>query len=128
METNDLLNELLQEFKIFNQIHKEIDDSLKIMARSEIENRLKNIFTNSDEIRVYELSNGENPTTEIEKHVAISASSISRLWKKWEEEYGIVESEGYHNPYRAKYSLVGLALFFGKPTTEITTQDIEEGK
>ena len=125
MENEDLINALLDELKTLNQNQKEISQTLKILARSEIERRLTHIFSNEFELLIYQLSNGENPTTEIAKHVPLSTQTISKLWQKWEEQE-IVETEGYRNPYRAKYSLEQLALIFGKPTKTDVTQAEEK--
>ncbi len=113
MENEEILNELLKQLKTLNQTQREINLSLKILARSETEGRLTHLFNNPHELIIYQLSNGENPTTVIAKHVPISTQSISKLWQKW-EELEIVQTKGYRNPYQAKYSLEELALLFGK--------------
>ncbi|MCB2160476.1 hypothetical protein KQH40_00150 [bacterium] len=117
MENEEFLKALLDELKSLNQSQKEISQTLKLLSRSEIERRLSHIFGNSYELIIYQLTNGENPTTEISKHVPISTQTISKLWQKW-EELEIVETEGYRNPYRTKYSLEELALLFGIPHIE----------
>lgn len=124
MENEEFYKELLDELKSLNQTQKEINQSLKILVRSEIESRLSQIFSNAYEIKIYQLSNGENPTTEIAKHVPISTQTISKLWQKW-GELEIAETEGYRNPYRAKYPLEELALIFGEPP-EIKVTQLEE--
>ena len=84
MVIEDLIIKLIEELKILNKHQDEICKILQVLARSEIESRLKHIFKNEDEVLVYQLSNGVNPTTEIEKKVSISAMTISRLWQRWE--------------------------------------------
>jgi hypothetical protein len=125
MENEELLDVVLDELRTLNQTQKDISFTLKVLARSEIEKRLAHIFKNRDEILIYQLSNGENPSTEIAKFVSITGKSISRLWQKWEEEFGIVETEGYRNPYHGKYSLEELALLFGKLPVEEVIEEKE---
>lgn len=125
MENEDLLNELLGELKLLNQTQKEISHIFKVLVRGEIEKRLSYIFEGSDEILIYQLSDGEKTTSDLTKYVGVSKMTISRLWQKW-EELEIVETEGYRNPYRAKYSLEELALFFGKPPTNDVPQAEEK--
>ena len=115
MENDELLNKLLDELKTLNQTQSEISTTLKVLARQMIEKRLSHIFEDSEEILIYQLSDGDRTTGALEKLVTGSKMTISRLWKKW-EELGIVETEGYRNPYRAKYSLEELSLVYGKQT------------
>lgn len=115
METEELLNDLLDELKVLNQTQKDISHTLNVLARSGVERRLSHIFEGRDEILVFQLSDGEKTTSEISKHVGVSKMTISRLWQKWEEELDIVETSGYRNPYRAKYSLEELALLIVQP-------------
>ena len=114
MENEELLKEIIEEIKLLNMHQNHICKALQVLARGEVESRLKNIFKDEDEIKVYLLSDGSNTTTEIEKLVSMSPMSISRLWQKWEEEFGIVETKGYRRPYRGKYTLEELAILFGK--------------
>lgn len=124
MENEDLINSLIYELKMLNQTQKEISQTLKVLARSECEKRLTHLFKNKDEILIYQLTDGKNTTTEIEKHVPISTQSISKLWQKW-EELGIAKTEGYRNPYKAKYSLEELTLLLGNDSEKIDDEDNE---
>lgn len=127
MENEELLNKLLDQLKTLSQTQNEISTTLKVLVRQEIEKRLSHIFEDNEEILIYQLSDGKTPTSEISKHVAASTATISRLWQKWEENYGIVETAGYRNPYRAKYSLEELVLLFGRlPKTDSAQPENEE--
>ena len=123
MENEELLNDLLEELKLLNKTQKDISYSLNILIRSEIETRLKHIFNDGSEILVYQLSDGKRPSSEIAEFLGVSGMTISRLWKKWDDEFGIVETKGYRNPYKAKYTLGELALLFGKPLINDVPQD-----
>lgn len=125
MENEEFYKALLDELKSLSQTQKEINRSLKILARDETEKRLSHFLKSSYEIKVYQLSNGENPSTEVAKHVPISSATITRLWQKW-EQLGIVETKGYHKPYRAKYSLEELVLIFGEPLQSEVPQTEEQ--
>ena len=130
MENEELFIELIEEIKKSNKIHSEIKSSLQVLVRSEVDLRLREIFKNEEEMIVYQLSNGINTTSEIEKHVSISSRTISRLWQKWDEELGIVETEGYRKwprvreliefSKRMEYKKLGIAFCVG--LREETTQ------
>ncbi len=122
MENEKLLSDLLEEMKLLNQTQKDISHSLDVLIRSEVETRLTHIFNDGNEILVYQLSDGKRSTSEITKFLDVSRMSISRLWKKWEEELGIVETDGFRKPYKAKYTLEELALLFGKPSKNNSSQ------
>lgn len=126
MEHVEVLIDLLDELRDLNQTQTEINQTLKVMARSEIEQRLSHIFDGSDEILVYQLSDGDKSSSEIAKYVGVSGTTIARLWNRWEEEFGIVETAGYRKPYRAKSSLEELALLFGKPPINGVAQAEDE--
>ena len=114
MENEELLNGVLDELRTLNQTQKDISHTLQVLARTEIESRLWPLFEASDDMFIYQLSDGVKTTADLAKHIGTSKMTISRLWQKW-EDLEIVETEGYRNPYRAKYSLEELALIFGKP-------------
>ncbi|MDK2979771.1 MAG: hypothetical protein PWQ55_118 [Chloroflexota bacterium] len=113
MENEELLNNIFKELNSWNQTQLEISRSIKILVRESVEKRLAHIFSSPYEFLIYQLSDGQRPSTEIAKLVPISKKTILKIWQKW-EELGIVETEGYKNPYRAKYSLEELALIFGE--------------
>ena len=54
-----------------------------------------------EEKKIYELSNGQRSTREIEKLVNASRSKIASLWKKW-YKIGIVESSDKYGGTRMK--------------------------
>lgn len=113
MDKKDIQEEILGELKSLNRTHSELISLLTIFAQDEIEKHLSHIFSNSKELLVYKLTDGEKSSASIAELVNVSHTTISRWWQKWDEEYGIVETSGYRNPYRAKYTLVELALLFG---------------
>ena len=112
---NDIVQEeILGELKTLNKYQSELLSLITIFALDEIEKRLSHIFRDSDEFLVYKLTNGENSTVKIAELVNVSSATISRLWQKWDEDFGIAETSGYRNPYKSKYSIVELTLLFGK--------------
>lgn len=114
MTDTDISDLLLQELHTLNKTHSEILATLLLLAHPEIEKRLSHIFLNPIEFQAYKLSDGKNTSTDIGNLVKVSHTTITNWWKKWEEDYGIIETSGYRNPYKAKYSLVELALLLGK--------------
>ncbi len=97
MENEELLNGLLDELRTLNATQKDISHSLQVLARSMTEKRLAHIFDNPDELLVFQLSDGEKSTSDLAEYIGASKMKISRLWKKWEEDFGIVESMGSKN-------------------------------
>lgn len=108
MEQNKL-NELIDELKTLNQTHKLIAGYLRLMVSAEIEKSLKDTFISNEEIRVYELSDGNRTTRDIEDIIGVSRQTVSNLWKKW-EALGLVEDGGNKKPYRARFTVIDLAL------------------
>ncbi len=108
MEQNDL-KDLIDELKTLNQTHKLIAGYLRLMSNAEIEKSLKDTFTSNEEIRVYELSDGNRTTRDIEDLIGVSRQTVSNLWKKW-EILGLVEEGKSKKPYKAKFSIIDLAL------------------
>jgi len=128
MENENINQELLKELKILNQIQREINIALKILIRDETESRLSHVFKNEDEVLIYQLTDGERTTSEISKYVSVSSKTISRLWQKWDEDYRIVETSGYRNPYSTKYTLEELAMIIGKKKKNIPDENGENEK
>ena len=114
MDNTEIHKEILEELRDLNKSHSELVSVLSLLAQEEIEKRLSHIFTNSAEFLAYKMTNGENSSADIAKLLGVSHTTIANWWNRWEEDFGIVETYGYRNPYKAKYSLVELALRFGE--------------
>ncbi|MCD4753270.1 MAG: hypothetical protein K8R40_09385 [Anaerolineaceae bacterium] len=114
MSENDFSGKLLMELKSLNKTHSDILATMSLIVLPEIEKRLAHIFLSSDEFTVYKLSDGINSSSDIAKIVDVSRTTIAKWWKKWEENFGIVETSGYKNPYQRKFSIVELAFLLGK--------------
>jgi hypothetical protein len=89
--------------------NEQVLDLLRILAYPEIERRLAHVFTSSKEMLVYELTDGERSTRDIELSCGVSKDAVSDMWKKWGND-GLAQSTGPKRPYKAKYSLAKLAL------------------
>src|SRR5574341_3010 len=109
------LKPLLAELKTLNPTQRQIADYLRILTQSEIENRLKPLFSTAGEIHAYELSDGSRSTRDIAELVNSNKDTISSLWKKW-AEMGIAESTGNLKPYKAKFTLLDLVTSLDKST------------
>ncbi len=106
--------EILTELEILNKNQSELNMLIQFYLKTEIKENLINVFNKPEELKAFQLTDGNRTSSEIGLLVGKSQKTISDWWKKWESEFGIVETEGYKNPYRSKYSLVELALIFGK--------------
>jgi hypothetical protein len=88
---------------------KEILRWVKIGAIPLREILLQELKTDQDRL-VYEFSDGENSTRDVEKGTGLDHVTVARLWKKW-ADVGIVEpSEKYQGRYRRVCSLRDLAI------------------
>ena len=119
----DFNQAILLELKELNNHHSNISTYLQLIAQTEFESRLSKIFSNPEEKKAYELSDGKMTSSDIGKITNQSQIKISRLWQKWDEDLGIVETSGYRNPYKAKYSLIELALHFSESNNDQLKED-----
>jgi hypothetical protein len=88
---------------------KEILRWVKIGAIPLREILLQELKTDQDRL-VYEFSDGENSTRDVEKETGLDHVTVARLWKRW-ADVGIVEpSEKYQGRYRRVCSLRDLAI------------------
>ena len=80
-----------------------------------------------EEKKIYELSNGQRSTRDIEKLTSASRGKIAALWKKW-YKMGIVESLDKYNGTRVKRlsSLSDLGIAIKMPTDRQSVQQSEE--
>ncbi|MBW8011014.1 MAG: hypothetical protein FVQ83_07215 [Chloroflexi bacterium] len=97
---------------------KDIAASLRALIQPQIESRLSHFFPSSEEMLAYKLSDGTRSTRAISDIVGASHMTIGNWWRKWEEDYSIIESLGKNKPYKAKYSLSKLAIMFGKENND----------
>jgi len=114
MDEKEYHENILEQLNILNKNQSEIVSILTIFIKAEIEKRLSHIFSNPDEFTVYTLTDGKTSSVKISEFVNVSSTTISNWWQKWDEEFHIVETGGYRNPYKAKYSLIELAILIGK--------------
>ena len=80
-----------------------------------------------EEKKIYELSNGQRSTRDIEKLTSASRGKIAALWKKWYKMV-IVESLDKYNGTRVKRlsSLSDLGIAIKMPTDRQSVQQSEE--
>jgi hypothetical protein len=102
-------NEMENELKSVNSSLKEISILMQMIIGPEFFKCLKKYFSSSDEMMVYQFSDGKLTSKDISSRVNVSEKTISNWWLKWASNFGIVETHGYRNPYKAKYSLIQLA-------------------
>lgn len=113
--------DLEKHFNLTNKSLAEISDLLRLFAQGELEKRLAGVFDQPRELSVYELSDGERSTREIEEITGVAKDTVSDLWKKW-HRIGIADTAGTKKPYKAKYSLVRLALTQTKENREMKNE------
>ena len=106
----DNLDVEMNELNALTLALEDIGNSLRILAQSEFEQRLLSIFSSSEELRVYELSDGERTTREIAELVGHGKDWVSELWQKWASKHDILQQQAPRKPYKAKFSLLELAL------------------
>lgn len=80
----------------------------KLADYESIRNRLITILNSDDKKRVFEATDGNNSTREIESITGVSKDIVSNWWDEWEKE-GIVEESGEVRGRRCK--IVSLAEF-----------------
>lgn len=120
----------MSEEKLLERIARSMEEQLKWTKISGM-NQLKSIFEQNlkpeDEKRVYELSDGERSTRDIERLTNVSRSKIATLWKKW-YKMGIMErSEKYEGKRMKKsFSLLDVGIDVELPTGQQVTQTTEE--
>jgi hypothetical protein len=105
----DTLDDLVIEFEKLNNTCSKTLELLEFSIGEELEEILTSIFPNPRDRRIYELTNGSRSTREIGKIIGLDQKGISKLWNKW-SDLCIVESTGKLKPYKAKYTLIGLAV------------------
>ena len=128
MDEKDYHEKILDQLITLNNNQSELVSIFTILVQPEIEKRLSHIFSNPDEFTVYMLTDGKNSSVKISEIVNVSSTTISRWWQKWDEDFHIVETAGYRNPYKAKYSLIELTILFGKPQTINKSNSINTGQ
>ena len=94
-------------------------------------NHLKGIFDvefkNDDEKIIYELSDGEKSTRDLEKDVGVSRSKIALLWHKW-YNMGIMEKSQKYDGKRMKrsFSMADVGMYVKMPSKYSHKQKSEE--
>ena len=104
------INNNLQEISL---TFSRIETLLRLFAQTTLDIQLSSIFTNRDEMVVYELTNGIRSTREIAIVVGKSHNWVADLWKGWGGKNSIVEVSAPRKPYKAKYTLPELAIIRG---------------
>jgi DNA-binding transcriptional regulator YhcF (GntR family) len=85
-----------------------IEGLLRILAQPVLQSALHRVFKDGKQLHAYELSDGNRSTREIGKLVGVDQKTVSRWWRAWEKEYGIIEKTGKRGQFRGRYSLADL--------------------
>jgi hypothetical protein len=104
----DALADLVRVFEKLNNTCSHILELLEFSMSEELEEILTSVFPNPRDRQIYQLTDGSRSTRDIGKIIGLDQKGISKLWTKW-SDLGIVESVGKLKPYKAKYTLIGLA-------------------
>lgn len=115
----DFEERLITELQKLNKTQKDISNNLLFYNQDEIRKCLSSVFLNDIDRKVYDLSDGKRTTKDIEKLTEYNSMKISRLWTKW-SDLGIVETEGYRNPYKAICNDVEIAIKVNSSIEEIS--------
>ena len=94
-----------------------IESLLRILAQPILQSTLHRIFKDGKQLLAYELSDGNRSTREIGKLVGIDQKTVSRWWRAWEKDFGIIEKAGKRGQFRGRYSLAELVALQSNLTT-----------
>ncbi len=93
------------------QLHLcELTDLIRFLVEPLIEDALIDIFDGPQQIRAYELSDGKRSTREIGSLIGVDQKTISTWWRKWKDEFGIVEQTGNRGQYQRQFSFIELMV------------------
>jgi hypothetical protein len=106
------ISEQLEAIAVGNQ---RVEMLLRVIAQPILEVRLRNLFPDRKHLRAYELSDGERGTREIGAIVGVDQKTISRWWRAWEANHGIVKKAGKRGQYTKRYELDELVARFYVP-------------
>ena len=117
--------------QILVRIEKLMEQQLKwakLAGQSQLKTIFKETLTVEEEKMVYELSDGQRSTRDIERLTNVGRTKVATLWKKW-YKMGIMEkSEKYEGKrMRRLFSLSDVGIEVELPTdTQTAQQTIEE--
>jgi len=88
----------------------------KLANYENIRNRLITILNSEDKKRVFEATDGDSSTREIESSTGVSKDTVSNWWDEWEKEGIVEESEEVRGRRRKIVSLseFGIEVAAGK--------------
>jgi hypothetical protein len=98
-----------------NDLLKEMAKWLRFMGMREAREVVENALTYDDKEKekdakiTYQLTNGENRTSDIEKYISFSYRWVSSRHQEW-AKIGIVEKEGPQEPYKHIISIDALGI------------------
>lgn len=95
-----------------NHLLEEINQKLQILSLPIIMEHLSDIFGNVSEVHIYQLTDGNNSARDIQDITGENKDKISRRWRSWENDLGIVEKSG--QKYKKKYSVYDLIIRYSK--------------
>lgn len=116
--------------EVLERIARSMEEQLKWTKLSGM-NQLKSILEQNlrgdDEKRVYELSDGERSTRDIERITNVGRTKIAILWKKW-YKIGLMERSQKYEGKRMKrsFSLADVGMEVEIPTGQASQTQAEE--
>ena len=81
IELIDLVNRL----ESIEELIRENNLLIRILAQPVLLSTLQGVFHSSNQLRAYELSNGERSTREIGKLIKRDQKGVSNWWREWEK-------------------------------------------
>lgn len=91
---------------ILNDIHRTLQEQLKwtrFIGVRQLKAVFDETFTTDEEKIVYELSDGERSTRDIEKLTSIGRNRVARMWDKW-YKMGLMDRSDKYGGGRMKHS------------------------
>jgi len=80
----------------------------KLANYENIKNRLITILNSADKKRVFEATDGDSSTRQIESNTGVSKDTVSKWWDEWEKEGIVEESEEVRG---RRHKIVSLSEF-----------------
>jgi hypothetical protein len=112
---SEALRQISRQLEALALGQQRVEMLLRVIAQPLLEVRLRSLFPDRKHLRAYELSNGERGTREIGAIVGVDQKTISRWWRAWEANHGIVKKAGKRGQYLKRYELDELVARFYVP-------------
>jgi hypothetical protein len=122
-DLSEALRRIAEQLEAIALDNQRIETLLRVIAQPILEVRLRSIFPDRKHLRAYELSDGERGTREIGALVGVDQKTISRWWRAWEANHGIVKKAGKRGQYVKRYALDELVARFFVPGEEANSSD-----